>query len=103
MRVVAISTLRAFWSNPRHADTREPLRAWYAAAEKAQWKSPADVNAQYGNAGLVCNARVHFNIGGNKYRLVVAFAYCLQVSYVKFIGRHAEYDKVDVATIDMTA
>ena len=62
---------------------------------EAQWESPAEVKAQYGNASIVGNNRIVFNIAGNKYRLIVAFAYRTQIAYVKFVGTHAEYDKID--------
>lgn len=103
MRVVAISTLRDFWSTPGRDDAKQPLQSWYAVTAQATWSSPADVKAQYGSASIVGNNRVVFNIAGNKYRLIVAFAYRIQVAYVKFIGTHAEYDKIDAATVDMTA
>lgn len=102
MRVVAISTLRDFWQRPGRGDAKEPLQSWYAVVVKAAWGSPAEVKAQYGNASIVGNNRVVFNIAGNKYRLIVAFAYRVQVAYVKFIGTHAEYDEIDAATVDMT-
>lgn len=103
MRVVAVSTLRDFWTRPGCDDAMGPLQSWYAVATKAAWASPAEVKAQYGSASIVGNNRVVFNIAGNKYRLIVAFAYRVQVAYVKFIGTHAEYDKVDAATVDATA
>jgi mRNA interferase HigB len=102
VRVVAVSTLRSFWSRPGRADAREPLRSWYAVAAVATWNSPAEVKAQFGSASILAHNRVVFNIAGNKYRLIVAIAYRVQVVYVKFIGTHAEYDKVDAATVDMT-
>jgi mRNA interferase HigB len=102
VRVIAISTLKAFWSRPGHADARAPLQSWYAMTVQAAWRGPADVKAQFGNASVVGKNRVVFNIAGNKYRLIVAFAYKMQVAYVKFIGTHAQYDKVDAATVDMT-
>ena len=103
MRVVAISTLRDFWAQPGHRDAREPLLRWYAVVMKTGWASPTEVKAQYGNASIVGNNRVVFNIAGNKYRLIVAFAYRVQVAYVKFIGTYAEYDQIDAATVDITA
>jgi mRNA interferase HigB len=102
MRVVAISTLRDFWAQPGRDDAKDPLQSWYAVAAKATWTSPAEVKAQYGNASIVGNNRVVFNVAGNKYRLIVAFAYRVQVAHVKFIGAQAAYDKIDAATVDMT-
>ena len=102
MRVIAVSTLKAFWENPSRGDAEEPLKTWHGEVCRAVWKSPAEVKAQYGNASIVGNNRVVFNIAGNKYRLIVAFAYRTQIAYVKFVGTHAEYDKVDAATVDQT-
>lgn len=102
MRVVAISTLREFWSRPDRTDAKEALQSWYAVVTKATWASPVEVKAQYGNASVIGNNRVVFIVAGNKYRLIVAFAYRVQVAYMKFVGTHAEYDKVDALTVDMT-
>ncbi len=97
MRVIAKRTLRAFWG--RHADAEQPLRAWYDEARKAHWLEPRDIKAMYRNASFVANNRVIFNIGGNKYCLVTAVDYQRQALFVKFIGTHAEYDKIDVETV----
>ncbi len=86
----------------RHADVRDDLLAWYAEASLAQWKAPADVKRQFPGASVVANNRIVFNLGGNRYRLIVSFAYQHQAGYIKFFGSHAEYDRVDAATIDHT-
>jgi mRNA interferase HigB len=101
MRVIAVSTLRDFWENPPHADAEQPLKAWYAEASQAKWEQPAAVKAQYRSASFVGKNRVVFNIAGNKYRLVIAIAYKLQIGYVKFIGTHAAYDAIDAATVEL--
>ena len=67
MRVIAVSTLRAFWE--RHADAEQPLKAWYEEATDATWTQPADIKAQYRSASVLKNRRVVFNIKGNDYRL----------------------------------
>lgn len=100
MRVIAVSTLRAFWD--RHPDAEQPLKAWFDEASHASWTQPADIKAQYRSASVLKNRRVVFNIKGNEYRLIVAIAYRLQIVYVKFVGTHAEYDAVDAETIDLT-
>lgn len=69
-------------------------------ARLAKWTSPADVKASYGNASIVGNNRAVFNIKGNDYRLVVAIAYRMQWVYVKFVGTQAQYDQLDVETVD---
>ena len=97
MRVIAISTLRAFWE--KHPDAQTPLRAWYALASRAQWKSPADIKKAYRNASFTANNRVVFNVKGNDYRLVVLVRYDKGLLFVKFVGTHAQYNKVDVLTV----
>ena len=97
MRVIAISTLRAFWE--KYPDAQTPLRAWYALASRAQWKSPADIKQAYRNASLTANNRVVFNVKGNDYRLVVLVRYDKGLLFVKFVGTHAQYDKINVLTV----
>jgi mRNA interferase HigB len=97
MRVIAISTLRAFWE--KHPDAQTPLRAWYALASRAQWKSPADIKQAYRNASFTTNNRVVFNVKGNDYRLVVLVRYDKGLLFVKFVGTHAQYDKINVLTV----
>lgn len=66
---------------------------------QAEWKNPADVVKAYANASIVGSDRVVFNIKGNDYRLVVAIHYRLQIVFIKWLGSHAEYDKIDVKTV----
>jgi mRNA interferase HigB len=98
MRVIAVSTLRAFWE--RHPDAEQPLKAWYEEATNARWSQPADIKAQFRSASVLKNRRVVFNIKGNDYRLIVAMAYKLQIAFVKFVGTHKEYDAVDAETVE---
>ncbi len=100
MRVIAVSTLRAFWE--RCPDAEQSLKAWYEEATGANWAQPADIKAHYGSASVLKNRRVVFNIKGNDYRLIVAVAYKLQIVYVKFVGTHKEYDAVDAETVEIT-
>jgi mRNA interferase HigB len=102
MRVIAVSTLKAFWEQPAHRDSEGPLKTWYVEACRAEWKSPNEIKAQYGNASIVGNNRVVFNVAGDKYRLIVAFAYRMQVAYIKFVGTHSDYDMVYAATVDQS-
>jgi len=99
MRVIAKSTLRKFWEQPAFDDAKGPLESWYEEALKADWKSPQAVQAQYRNASICGYNRVVFNIGGNKYRLVVEMQYRAGVAWIKFIGTHAQYDQIDVESI----
>ena len=75
------------------------MRAWYHDVLQADWKSPADVKRVYASASIVGENRVVFNVKGNRYRLVVAINYSYGVCYVRFVGTHAAYDRIDVATI----
>lgn len=97
MRIVASSTLRTFWK--KHPDAEMPLRAWYALTSRAHWKTPADIKAAYRNASFVADRRVVFNIKGNDYRLVVTVRYDRGLLYVRFVGSHRQYDRIDVETI----
>ncbi len=97
MRIISRRTLRQFWE--RHPDSEQPLRAWYTDAKHASWKTPSDVKHIYRNASILANNRIVFNIKGNKYRLIVSVHYKSGIVYIRFIGTHAEYDRVDAATI----
>jgi len=99
MRIIARSTLRAFWENPVYRDSEQPLKAWFNEAKQSEWKKPADVKILYRNASFVANNRVVFNIHGNKYRLVVAIKYNFGACYIRFIGTHKQYDKIDAGSI----
>ena len=97
MRIIARRTLRTFWE--KHADAEQPLRAWFKFASAAEWVSPASVKRDHTNASILEDNRVCFNIGGNKYRLAVKINYAYRVIYIRFIGTHAEYDKIDVTKV----
>jgi mRNA interferase HigB len=99
VRIIARRTLREFWEKPVHQDSEQPLRAWFAEASRADWATPADVKKQHRNASIVGNSRVVFNIGGNKYRLVVAFKYEARIAFIRFVGTHAAYDRIDVGEV----
>ena len=98
MRVVAVSTLKKFWT--RHSDAEQPLKAWHDETKHAVWTTPQDIKDHYASASLVGHNRAVFNIKGNDYRLIVAVAYRFQAVYIKFIGMHAEYDQIDAATVE---
>lgn len=99
MKIIAIKTLRDFWTaNP---DAEQPLKAWVDEASKAEWKTPAEIKEQYRSASILKNRRVVFNIKGNDYRLIVAIAYQRGWMFIKFIGTHKEYDKIDAETVSL--
>jgi mRNA interferase HigB len=99
VRVIARRTLREFWEQRGHGDAEQPLRAWFAEARRATWRTPVDVKSAYRNASLVGKDRVVFNIAGNKYRLVVPLKYSAQIAFIRFVGTHAEYDEIDVEEV----
>lgn len=100
MRIIALSTLKAFWeNNPVYDDASQPILAWYRYTLKADWASPADVKLDLRNASILKDGRVVFNIAGNKYRLVAWINYPYRVVYVRFIGTHAQYDRIDAQTV----
>lgn len=100
MRVIALSTLRAFWEqNPGCMDVREPVLAWYRQTLKADWGSPTDVKKTFGHASILRDGRVVFNLAGNKYRLVVWINYPYRVVYIRFLGTHAQYDRIDAQRV----
>ena len=97
MRVIARKTLNDFWR--KHADAEGPLRAWFAEVAKARWSSPASIKAVYASASIINNETVVFNIGGNKYRLIVKVWWAGQTVWIKFVGTHKAYNSVDVANL----
>ena len=97
MRVISRKTLREFWE--RHEDAEEPLRVWFKEAREATWKSPVDIKSQYASASILPNSRVVFNVKGNEYRLVVAVRYDLEIVFIRFVGKHSQYDEIDATTI----
>jgi mRNA interferase HigB len=100
MRVIALSTLKAFWErNPSRLGARDPALAWYRHTRKADWKSPAELKRDVGTASILKDGRVVFNIAGNKYRIVVWINYSYRVVYIRFIGTHVQYDRIDAQTI----
>ena len=99
MRIIARKTLKTFWEKVEYRDSEQPLKAWFAEAKKAQWKKPQDIKDQYRNVSIVGNGRAVFNVAGNKYRLVVALKYEFGILYVRFIGTHKQYDKINAEEV----
>lgn len=97
MRVFSRRTLREFWK--KHSDSEEALKAWFSEAEHSNWETPPDIKNFYPNASILPDNRVVFNIKGNTYRLIVKINYDYGHVFVRFIGTHAEYDKVEATTI----
>lgn len=97
MRIIARGTLRDFWV--RYPEAEQPLRAWFAEAEVADWTSPSDVKAMYRSASILRDSRIVFNIGGNRFRLIVRVNYPFRVVYIRFVGTHEQYDRIDAEAI----
>ncbi len=97
MRIIALKAVCDFWK--QHPNAEQPLRAWYHDARQANWRTPADIKNTYRNASLVGNDRVVFNIKGNDYRLVVAVACRQGIVYIRYVGSHRDYDRIDAATV----
>lgn len=96
-RIIAKRTLKGFWE--KHPDCEQYLKTWYDIAWRADWKSPNDIKEAFATASIIADNRVVFNIRGNNYRLVVKFNYERQWAFIRFIGTHAEYDKINATTI----
>lgn len=100
MRVIAKRTLREFWErHPQGAAAKTPLQDWHAQALAADWATPAEIKAQFGDASILKGGRVVFNIAGNTYRLVARINCPYRVLYVRFVGTHEEYDQINANTV----
>jgi len=95
--VIAKRTLREFWE--QNPDAKQPLTAWHFETMKADWQKPSDIKALYSNASILKDSRVVFNIHDNTYRLIVKKNYDYQIVYIRFVGTHEEYDKIDASTV----
>lgn len=97
MRIIARRTLREFGeTNPA---AKASLDSWYHEAKNAEWRTPAEIKEQYRNASIVGNNRVVFNISGNNFRLIVSINYEIGIIFIRFIGTHSEYDKINAEEI----
>lgn len=97
MRVIAKKILKDFWT--KHSDCEQQLKSWYQEAVQAKWKGPNQIKIYYPGASIIQNNRVVFNIKGNHYRLIVRINYDFQIVWIRFIGTHSQYDKIDAAKI----
>jgi mRNA interferase HigB len=97
MHVISRRTLKVFWE--AHPDSKQALQAWFHEARRATWAKPVEIKARYGTASIISNERVVFNICGSSYRLVVRINYESGTVFVRFLGTHKEYDRIDVERI----
>ena len=97
MRVIAKRTLRDFWR--KHADCEHQLKSWYRETERSEWLKISELKNDYPSASILKDNRIVFNIKGNDYRLIVKFNFEYQICWIRFIGTHAEYDKINANEI----
>jgi mRNA interferase HigB len=97
MHIISRKALRVFWE--KRPDSKNTLQAWYVEVKQANWKSPSDIKATHQTASFLANNRVVFNIKGNQYRIIVVVQYKFGNVYIRFVGTHREYDRIDVNTI----
>ena len=97
MRIISIQKLKEYWET--HKDAEITLREWYAKVEKAQWKSFGDIKRGFNSVDYVGDQKYVFNIRGNRHRLIVAIKFTPALVYIRFVGTHSEYDKVNIKAI----
>lgn len=97
VRVISKKILRSFWE--KHADCEQQLKSWHKEAIKATWKNPAEIKVEYPSVSVLNNNRIVFNIKGNNYRLIVKINFDYETIWIRFVGTHAEYDKIDATSI----
>jgi mRNA interferase HigB len=97
MNVVTRRRLADYWR--RHPEAEGPLAAWFSLAKASEWKTPHDIRTQFNSADFLGDNRVVFDVGGNKYRIVVRVSYKFKQVLIKFVGTHAEYDRIDAETV----
>jgi len=97
LRVIAKKILREFWQ--KHPDCEQQLKSWYREAEQGSWKTINEIKKGYPSASVVKDGRVVFNIKGNNYRLIVRVNLHYQMVWIRFIGTHKEYDRIDATKI----
>lgn len=97
MRILSKRTLREFWE--QHPAAADSLDGWYRTVQRAHWTTPADVRSRYPDASILSNNRVIFNIRGNRYRLVVRIDYDDGMVFIRFVGTHAQYDRINALEV----
>ena len=96
MRIISKKTLKDFYEQSKYADSKSTLEAWHKEVLKLDWNNPNEVKEMYRSASIIGNEKVVFNIAGNKYRLIVTINYYAKIVFIKFIGTHKQYDKVNM-------
>jgi len=96
MRIISKKTLKDFYEQSKYIDSRSSLEAWHKEVLKLDWSNPNEVKEMYRNASIIGNEKIVFNIAGNKYRLIVTINYYAKIVFIKFIGTHKQYDKINI-------
>ncbi len=96
MRIISKKTLKNFYEQSKYSDSKSALESWYKEALRLDWNNPNEVKEMYGSASIIGNEKVVFNISGNKYRLIVTINYYARIVFIKFIGTHKQYDKINI-------
>ena len=97
MRIISIQKLKEYWEI--HNDAEIPLREWYSKVERTKWTSFNDIKKDFNSVDYVGDQKYVFNIKGNNHRLIVAIKFTPALVYVRFVGTHSEYDKIDIKSI----
>jgi len=97
LRVIAKKVLREFWT--KHSDCEQQLKSWYREAVKSEWRNTNEIKKEYPTASILGDNRVVFNIKGNNYRLIVKINFHYQMMWIRFVGTHKEYDRIDANKI----
>jgi mRNA interferase HigB len=97
LRIIARKILRDFWEV--HSEVEEQLKSWFQEFSSSDWATPNEIKLEYPSASILNDNRVVFNIKGNHYRLIVKINYDYQMTWIRFVGTHSEYDKIDAKTI----
>ena len=96
MRIISKKTLKDFYEQSKYLDSKSSLEAWHKEVLKLYWENPNEIKDMYRSASIIGNEKVVFNIAGNKYRLIVTINYYAKIVFIKFIGTHKQYDKVNM-------
>lgn len=99
MKIFKRKTLIDFYSQPKYSSSKESLEAWFHEVNSAQWESGHDIREKYPSASFVGNDRIVFNIKANDYRLIVKVQYKAKFVFIRFVGTHEEYDKIDAKEV----
>ena len=96
MRIISKKTLKDFYEQSKYNDSENALESWHKEVLKLEWSNPNEIKGMYRSASIIGNNKVVFNIAGNKYRLIVTINYYAKIVFIKFIGTHKQYDKINI-------